>query len=140
MAGQSTKASWSVGLPWSPVCFPARSLLSSDTGGPSHGQGRFSSLLSWEDHSGASGSLVRNDDQGQKVGLDEEGLEGSEGQGALVLLWARLELGMGQGLPHQPSCSAKWTDWEGSSGRRGHFPGGRSKPCCSGGCGPSCHA
>lgn len=22
---------------------------------------------------------------------------------------------MGQGLPHQPSCSAKWMDWEGSS-------------------------
>lgn len=44
---------------------------------------------------------------------------------------------MGQGLPHQPSCSAKWMDWEGSSGRRGHFPGGRASRAAVGAVDPA---
>lgn len=110
MAGQGAMAGRSR---WvchgSPICLPATCLLSSDTGGPGQGQGRFGSLLSWWDHSGASGSLVISDDQRWKIGLDEEGAAGREGHVELWFLYGgSLDLEMGRGLPQQPSSSAKW--------------------------------
>lgn len=59
--------------------------------------------------------------------------------GALVPVQESLDQGgAGPASPAQLFCQM---NWEGRiSGGRGHFPGGRGKPCCSGGCGPSCHA
>lgn len=79
MTGQGTMAGRSsVDLPWvthlSPRHMPAVLLYKRVWSRPRKVQ-----LSPFLDHSGASGSLVRNDDQRWKVGLDEEGAGGKGG-------------------------------------------------------------
>lgn len=113
MAGQSTEASgrtvalsWAA-LPWV-TCFPATGLLSSDTGGlaPSFPGGSTVELVAlWLEMMTKDGKLIWMRRGWRKGGP----------WGALAPLWEGQDLEMAQGLPQQPSCSAKWMDWEGSS-------------------------
>lgn len=74
---------WLAGIAWvchgSPVCPPTTCLLASDSGGPPVKAKEGSAPSFPQGDSGASGSLVRNDDQRWKIGLDEEGTVGREG-------------------------------------------------------------
>lgn len=58
---------------------------------------------------------------------------------ALVRVWGSLDLEKRRGLPRHPAVLPN--DWEDSSNGRGTLPGRQGgKPCCGGGCWPSCHA
>lgn len=133
---------WLAGIAWvghgSPVCLPTTCLLSSDSGGPVKAkEGSAPSFPGGATVEPEALWLEMMIKDGKLVWM-RRGCGKGGPRGALVPGRKSLALEIGQSLPHQPNSLPNGLErqfwWERTLPRR------QGKPCCSGGCGPSCHA
>lgn len=133
---------WLAGIAWvghgSPVCLPTTCLLSSDSGGPVKAkEGSAPSFPGGATVEPEALWLEMMIKDGKLVWM-RRGCGKGGPRGALVPGRESLALEIGQSRPHQPNSLPNGLErqfwWERTLPRR------QGKPCCSGGCGPSCHA